>query len=215
MKHKTENTQTGGGTLIVISGPSGSGKGSITQKLLERKPRLSLSVSMTTRAPRTGEREGVDYFFRSETEFLNIAREDGFLEYKHVFGHNYYGTPRAYVERQRALGKDVLLEIDVKGALDVKNAVPDAILIFIMPPSFQELEKRLRKRGTEDETAISARMKTAVEELKSACLYDYFVINDTLERAVRDIHMILAVSRMEARRRRDVIGEIMEGDRQI
>lgn len=183
--------------------------------LLSDMPRLAFSVSVTTRAPRRDEREGVDYFFKSEQEFLELAKADGFLEYKHVFGRNYYGTPRAFVEEQRAKGQDVLLEIDVMGALEIKLKVSDAVLIFLMPPSFAELEKRLRTRGTEDDGAVAARMKTAYQELQRAYLYDYFVINDVLDLAVREIRTIVEASRLEVRRRLDVIGAILEGERQL
>ncbi|MFZ5975963.1 MAG: guanylate kinase [Bacillota bacterium] len=204
-----------GGMLVVLSGPSGSGKGTVSRLLLKAMPGMVLSVSVTTRPPRNDEREGVDYYFKSEEDFIKLAEADGFLEYKHVFGHNYYGTPRVFVEEQRVQGKDVLLEIDVKGALEVKGKAPDAVLIFIMPPSFAELEKRLRGRGTEDEQCIAARMNTAYQELQSAYQYDYFVINDDLDQAVRQIRMIVEASRLEVRRRLDVIAAILEGDRQL
>ncbi|MGI5907945.1 MAG: guanylate kinase [Christensenellales bacterium] len=202
------------GLLVLLSGPSGSGKGNISRLLLDRMPRLVLSVSATTRAPRENEAEGVDYFFKNEKEFLDIAKKGGFLEYKRVFGMNHYGTPRAFVEQQRAQGKDVLLEIDVTGALEVKRKVPDAVSVFVMPPSFAELERRLRGRGTEDDETVAVRMRTAYDELKSARLYDYFVVNDELEKAAGEVRAILEASRLEVRRRLDVIGAIMEGERQ-
>ncbi len=155
------------GLLVLLSGPSGSGKGNVSRLLLDRMPRLVLSVSATTRAPRENEAEGVDYYFKTEKEFLDIAKKGGFLEYKRVFGMNYYGTPRAFVDQQRAQGRDVLLEIDVTGALEVKRKVPDAVSVFVMPPSFAELERRLRGRGTEDDETVAVRMRTAYDELKA------------------------------------------------
>jgi guanylate kinase len=202
------------GLLVLLSGPSGSGKGNVSRLLLDRMPRLVLSVSATTRAPRENEAEGVDYYFKTEKEFLDIAKKGGFLEYKRVFGMNYYGTPRAFVDQQRAQGRDVLLEIDVTGALEVKRKVPDAVSVFVMPPSFAELERRLRGRGTEDDETVAVRMRTAYDELKSARLYDYFVVNDDLEKAAGEVRAILEASRLEVRRRLDVIGAIMEGERQ-
>ena len=203
------------GLLVLLSGPSGSGKGSISRLLLSRLPRLVLSVSATTRTPRGDEQEGVDYFFQSEKDFLELAKNGGFLEYKHVFGMNYYGTPRAFVEEQLDSGNDVLLEIDVMGALEVKREVPDAVSVFVMPPSFAELEKRLIGRGTEDGGAVAVRMRTAYDELKSAHLYDYFVVNDDLDEAAGEVRTILMAARLETQRRLDVIGAIMEGERRL
>jgi len=201
------------GMLIVLSGPSGAGKGRVTRLVLETMPELVLSVSVTTRCPRAGEREGADYFFATPEAFDALIEADGFLEHKCVFGQNRYGTPRAFVEEQRALGKDVLLEIDVKGALDVKNRVPDAVMIFLMPPSFAVLESRLRQRGTESDADIAARLDTAREELKSAHLYDYFIINDRLEQAAEETRLAIMAARLQASRRLDVIRAIMEGEK--
>ena len=153
------------GLLFVISGPSGVGKGTICKKLLERRKELKLSVSVTTRAPRPGEIEGVNYFFRSEEQFQDMIERDEFLEYMCVFGKNHYGTPKAYVAEQRAQGNDVILEIDVNGALNVKKRCPDAVMIFIAPPSMETLKKRLVGRGTETEEAVERRFAEAVKEL--------------------------------------------------
>ena len=153
------------GLLFVISGPSGVGKGTICKKLLERRKELKLSVSVTTRAPRPGEIEGVNYFFRSEEQFQDMIARDEFLEYMCVFGKNHYGTPKAYVAEQRAQGNDVILEIDVNCALNVKKRCPDAVMIFIAPPSMETLKKRLVGRGTETEEAVERRFAEAVKEL--------------------------------------------------
>lgn len=184
------------GLLFVISGPSGVGKGTICKKLLERRKELKLSVSVTTRAPRPGEIEGVNYFFRSEEQFQDMIERDEFLEYMCVFGKNHYGTPKAYVAEQRAQGNDVILEIDVNGALNVKKRCPDAVMIFIAPPSMETLKKRLVGRGTETEEAVERRFAEAVKELAAAGKYDYIVVNDSLDKAVNDTESILVSERL-------------------
>lgn len=184
------------GLLFVISGPSGVGKGTICKKLLERRKELKLSVSVTTRAPRPGEIEGVNYFFRSEEQFQDMIERDEFLEYMCVFGKNHYGTPKAYVAEQRAQGNDVILEIDVNGALNVKKRCPDAVMIFIAPPSMETLKKRLVGRGTETEEAVERRFTEAVKELAAAGEYDYIVVNDSLDKAVKDTESILVSERL-------------------
>ena len=180
----------------MISGPSGVGKGTICKKLLERRKELKLSVSVTTRAPRPGEIEGVNYFFRSEEQFQDMIERDEFLEYMCVFGKNHYGTPKAYVAEQRAQGNDVILEIDVNGALNVKKRCPDAVMIFIAPPSMETLKKRLVGRGTETEEAVERRFTEAVKELAAAGEYDYIVVNDSLDKAVKDTESILVSERL-------------------
>ncbi len=184
------------GLLFVISGPSGVGKGTICKKLLERRKELKLSVSVTTRAPRSGEIEGVNYFFRSEEQFQDMIERDEFLEYMCVFGKNHYGTPKAYVAEQRAQGNDVILEIDVNGALNVKKRCPDAVMIFIAPPSMETLKKRLVGRGTETEEAVERRFAEAVKEMATAGEYDYIVVNDSLDKAVNDTESILVSERL-------------------
>lgn len=184
------------GLLFVISGPSGVGKGTICKKLLDRRKELKLSVSVTTRAPRPGEIEGVNYFFRSEEQFQNMIERDEFLEYMYVFGKNHYGTPKAYVAEQRTQGNDVILEIDVKGALKVKKRCPDAVMIFIAPPSMETLKKRLVGRGTETEEAVERRFAEAAKELAAAGEYDYIVVNDSLDKAVKDTESILVSERL-------------------
>lgn len=179
------------GTLLVVSGPSGSGKGTILQGLMEQEKNAVFSVSATTRAPRPGEIDGVHYFFISEEKFQKMVDQDEFLEYADVFGMNKYGTPRAYVEQQLGQGKDVVLDIDVVGALNVKKAMPEAVMVFVIPPTRAELERRLRGRGTEGEEQIRRRLETAMTEVSKAKEYDYLVINDDLKEAVEQMCDIL------------------------
>ena len=174
--------------LIVISGPSGVGKGTIVNELL-KKGDYALSISCTTRAPRVGEREGVSYFFISKDKFLSMIESDGFLEYDNHF-ENYYGTPKEFVEKQLQT-KNVILEIEVNGAFRVKKSYPDAILIMIAPPSTDELKARLVGRGTESAEDIAERLARLEYELSQSDKYDYTVINDDLERAVEEIENII------------------------
>ena len=183
------------GTLIVIAGPSGVGKGSVVRRLLSRDPqRLSRSVSVTTRSPRAGEVEGVDYGFVRDDAFDAMIRAGELLEWAEIVGHR-SGTPARFVEEQRALGRDVVLEIDVKGAQQVRDGSPDALLIFLLPPSFAELERRLRGRGTEDETLIERRLDAARWELQQEGWFDHRVVNDDLERATEEVAAIIEASR--------------------
>ena len=177
------------GKLVVLSGPSGVGKGTIVRKVLEKRPNCALSISCTTRAPREGEEDGVSYFFISREKFQKMIGEGGFLEYSEHFS-NYYGTPRFFVEEKLKEG-DVLLEIEVDGALNVKKAYNEAILVMIAPPDRQTLINRLRGRGTEDESTISKRVERADYELSKAPLYDYTIINDDLDEAVGQVVQIL------------------------
>jgi len=167
------------GSLIVISGFSGAGKGTLVKKLLSDYDRFSLSISMTTRAPREGEENGREYFFVTKEEFEANIEKDGFLEHACYVG-NYYGTPRAYVEQEIAKGRDVILEIEVQGATQIKKKFPEAILLFVTPPSIAELEKRLRGRQTENEETIKKRLTQAKEETKYIPDYDFILINDEL-----------------------------------
>ncbi|HIU79797.1 MAG TPA: guanylate kinase [Candidatus Coproplasma excrementipullorum] len=178
------------GTLIVISGPSGVGKGTVVNMLLQRLKDAVLSVSCTTRAPREGEKNGKSYFFISKETFLKMIDEGGFLEYSNHF-ENYYGTPRFFVEQKLEEDKDVILEIDVDGAANVKKQFPDALLLMITPPSREELVRRLKLRGTEDEVLIEQRLRRADYEMSRSNFYDYTVINDDLEQTVENILKIV------------------------
>ena len=176
--------------LLVLSGPSGVGKGTIVNYLLEEDKNLVKSVSCTTRAPRDGEENGREYFFISEREFRSRIQENDFLEYDEHFG-NYYGTPRSFVERQLK-DRSVILEIDVVGALNAKRLMPDkTVLVMVTPPSLEELERRLSGRGSEGEEALKERMRRVRYELDQAPLYDYVVVNDDLQRTKREIQEII------------------------
>lgn len=177
------------GLLLVISGPAGAGKGTVVKELT-RDDNIRLSISATTRAPRGTERDGVEYRFMTVEGFEKLIGEDGFIEYAQYVG-NYYGTPKAPVEEWMSQGKDVILEIEVQGCEKVKASSPDCVSIFIMPPSLEELEKRLRGRGTETEENIIKRMSRAKEEIPLASGYDYVVTNDTVERCAQEIKEII------------------------
>ena len=188
------------GLLLVVSGPSGVGKGTLVKALMDRNSRIRMSVSATTRAPRPGEIEGVHYFFKTEEEFKTMVERDEFLEYMHVFGSNYYGTPRSFVEQQLANGYDVILEIDVNGAMNVKRSFPDAVLIFITAPSMSEIKSRLIGRGTETMEQVEKRFATAFEEIKMIPHYDYVIVNDVVDVAVHHMEAILEAERCRTAR---------------
>ncbi len=187
------------GLMIVFSGPSGSGKGTILQEVLKDDSSVMLSISATTRLPREGEQNGVNYFFLQKEAFEEMIANDGMLEHACYCG-NYYGTPRKPVETAMEEGKDVVLEIEVQGALQIKKKFPECITIFILPPSMEVLEHRLRKRQTEDEPTIQKRLAQAKEELKLAAQYDYVVVNGELETAVDDMKAILRAEHCRAAR---------------
>lgn len=193
------------GTLIIISGPSGSGKGTIVRELVSDE-RFVLSISVTTRKPRDGEQEGVHYFYRSKEEFEQMIANNELLEWAEFVG-NYYGTPREFVETQLALGKDVILEIEVLGALQVKKAFPDSALVFVVPPTLKELRSRLRIRGSEDDPEIEERIRRAKEEVLQIDKYDYFVVNDSIFKAVKDIINIVKAEPLRVSRCKDIISQ--------
>ena len=200
------------GLLIVVSGPAGVGKGTVNAALMQKHPEIRMSVSVTTRAPRPGEIEGVHYFFRTKEEFDRMIEEDAFLEYMHVFGMNYYGTPKAFVEAERNRGNHVILEIDVQGAMKVRSRCPDAVLVFIAPPSLKVLKDRLVGRGTETQESIDVRTATALEELKKLPDYDYMVINDVVEEAVADMEAILSAELNRTARNQTLITKLTGGE---
>ncbi|MBD9244369.1 MAG: guanylate kinase [Coriobacteriaceae bacterium] len=176
--------------LFVVSGPSGVGKGTLVARLREQEPGLGLTVSATTRAPREGEVEGTSYYFLTEDEFDRRVAAGEFLEWAHVHGHR-YGTLRAEAQRLMDQGRSVVLEIDVQGGINVRRVHPDAVLVFIEPPSAEELERRLRGRGTEDEASIQMRLANATKELGYADSYDVRIVNDDLDRAVAELAHVI------------------------
>ena len=187
------------GDLIVISGPSGSGKGSIIKELLKRNESLHLSVSMTSRSMRNYETNGLEYHFVSKEEFEDKIKNNELLEYT-LYNDNYYGTPKNEITSNIEKGKNVILEIEIEGALNVKKLVPEAIFIFILPPSMKELLKRLKGRGTEDNDKIINRFKTAYKEINEISKYNYVVVNDNLEESVINIEAILRSEKLRVDR---------------
>lgn len=178
------------GKLFVYAGASGVGKGTIMKELLKRNESIRLSVSATTRLPREGEVDGREYFFVTRDRFEDMIAEDGFLEYA-KYCDNYYGTPKSYVDEQLEKGLNVFLEIELQGAQNILKLRPDAVSIFVVPPSVDELERRLRDRGTETEDAINKRLAQAKVELEHAEMYKYVVVNDDLEKAIEDVLKIV------------------------
>ena len=179
------------GKLYVISGPSGVGKGTLREHALNNLPNLVYSISCTTRSPRQGETDGVQYRFLTREKFQEYINQDLFLEYAHVFNRDFYGTLKQDVINQLEAGNDVLLEIDVQGALQVKEKMPEAILIFVAPPSVQELEKRLINRNTEKPEVVKRRLETAIKELALKEKYDYVIVNDDLNSACEELRKII------------------------
>lgn len=200
------------GLLIVLSGPSGVGKGTVRKALFDMEDHdLTYSVSMTTRPMREGEVDGVDYYFVSKEDFEKRISENGFLEYEEFFG-NYYGTPRDKVEQQLDLGHEVVLEIEVQGALKVRNQVKDAVFIFLVPPSKKALKDRLISRGTEDDQTINSRLEKAEKEFQVAHKYDYIVVNDDVYNAADRILAIIRAEHAKTERTIYKYKSLIEGD---
>lgn len=199
------------GLLIIISGPSGVGKGTIIQELLRSMPELVFSISATTRPPRENEKDGVHYFFISRIEFEKRIRDNEFLEWAKVHD-DYYGTPRKAVETSLNQGKTFLLDVDVQGSLLVKRTFPDGVFIFVVPPTFSELRRRLLKRHTEKKFEIDRRLKDAEEELRHLKEYDYLVTNDVLNDAVLDVRSIIQAERCKQPRRLEEIKDALSPD---
>ena len=197
------------GLLVVISGPSGAGKGTICKQLLMEMGYLKVSVSATTRKPRQGEAEGSSYYFIDEEEFINRINKGEFLEYAKVYG-NYYGTPKEEVFKQLKAGNDIILEIDIQGALQVKKNYPKGVFIFILPPSLTELKNRIVGRGTDSKEGILRRMECAYDELNYAFEYDYVVLNDHVEEATEKIKHIILAEKNKAIRNKAIISKIRE-----
>ena len=195
------------GILVVVSGFSGSGKGTIMKELLSRYDNYALSISATTRSPREGEQDGREYFFKTREEFEEMIAADALIEHA-CYVENYYGTPRAYVEEQLALGKDVILEIEIQGALQIRKRFPDTLLLFISPPDARTLEKRLVGRGTESMDVIENRLSRAVEEADGIESYDYFIINDDLNTCVEQVHRLIQGEHSRVSRSLELINEI-------
>ena len=198
------------GLLIVLSGPSGVGKGTVRAAIFSKEEqKFVYSISATTRLPRTGETDGVDYFFKTREEFEQMIQNKQLLEYAEYVG-NYYGTPLEYVENTLATGKDVFLEIDVQGAIQVRELMPDGVFIFLTPPDLNELESRIVNRGTDSDEVIAKRMKTAREELELMKYYEYSVVNDTVDNAVQKIEAIIQTEHLRIIRNLDTIEELEE-----
>lgn len=203
------------GILIVVSGFSGAGKGTLVKKLIEEYEGYALSISATTRQPRPGEEDGREYFFLQKEQFERKIAENGLIEYA-CYCENYYGTPREYVEQQLADGKDVILEIEIQGALKIKKQYEDALLLFVMPPNAEELRRRLEGRGTETKEVIDKRMRRAAEEAEGIEAYDFIVINDDLDICVGQLHEIITAAHNTPDRNKEFIENIrteLEGEK--
>lgn len=191
------------GLLIVLSGPSGVGKGTVCSELRARMPELVYSVSATTRQPRLGEENGVNYFFKTREQFLDMIEKDQLLEYAEYVG-NFYGTPRDFVEKTIESGRDIILEIEVQGALKVKEKFPEGVFVFMLPPSLDELKDRIQGRGTESQATIDHRMSVAANEINLLEQYDYAVVNDEIDLACQRIQAIITAEHCKIRKTAEV-----------
>ncbi|OCB00960.1 guanylate kinase [Clostridium beijerinckii] len=200
----------GRGLLIVISGPSGAGKGTICKRFMEKNKDVMLSVSATTRSPRAGEVEGINYFFMSKDQFVEKIASNDFLEYAEVYD-NYYGTPKSNVEEMLQSGKDVILEIDIQGALKVKENTREGVFVFILPPSMEELKQRIINRGSETNESLMKRFKSAYKEINFISKYNYAVVNDKVEIAVEKLEAIISAEKCRVDRIKDSILDSKEG----
>lgn len=197
------------GILVVVSGFSGAGKGTVMKRLMEKYDGYALSVSATTRKPRPGEEDGREYFFRTRDEFEKLIEEDALLEYAR-YVENYYGTPRSYVEEQLQAGRNVILEIEIQGAMKIKEKIPEALLVFVTPPTVEELERRLTGRGTETAQVIADRLARAGEEAEDMGQYDYILVNDTVEECVDHLHQIIVSEHSRVSRNAEFIADIQK-----
>lgn len=202
------------GVLVVISGFSGVGKGTVVKKLMEQYEQYALSISATTRSPREGEQEGVHYFYKTREEFEQMIADDALIEYA-CYVNNYYGTPKSYVEEMLASGKDVILEIELQGALKVKEKFPDTLLLFIAPPNGDVLKERLVGRGTETDDVIADRLARACEEVEWMESYDYIIVNDVLDECVKETHQIIQNEHAKAFRYKEEINVLKEDLKQF
>ena len=199
------------GLLIVISWPSGAGKGTVCKALLNNMGNIRISTSITTRKPRTGEIEGINYYFADEEKFKRMVKNDELLEYAKVYD-NYYGTPKKRVMELLNKGIDVILEIDIQGALKVKSKFPEGVFIFILPPSMEELKKRINKRGTETEEEVAKRFSASYEEINNISKYNYVVINDEIDKAVEKVKSIIIAEKCRVDRLKDGLQKIIGGN---
>lgn len=197
------------GVLAVVSGFSGAGKGTVLKGLLDKYDNYAFSISATTRDPRPGEENGREYFFVKEDRFEEMIRKDQLIEYARYVNH-YYGTPRDYVETRLAEGIDVILEIEIQGALNVKKKYPDAILIFVLPPTAKELERRLTGRGTETAEVIRQRLSRAYEEADGMEMYDYILVNDSVDLCVEELHRLIQSQHLRTKSRMELVSKMKD-----